>query len=107
MIKDVIATVSMIPGTKKSLAAILDITELKKATKALRDSEMKLRAILESSPDSITVTDLKMNILECNKATVLMYHASSKDELIGLNASQLVNPQDLLKLTRIIKAIPL
>lgn len=103
MIKDVIATVSMIPGTKKSLAAILDITELKKATKALRDSEMKLRAILESSPDSITVTDLKMNILECNKATVLMYHASSKDELIGLNASQLVNPQDLLKLTRIIE----
>ncbi|OPY26500.1 MAG: aerobic respiration control sensor protein ArcB [Methanobacterium sp. PtaU1.Bin242] len=79
-----------------------DVTERKKAEIALHESEVKFRTILESSPDSITVTDLNMNIIECNRATIDMYHASSKEEIMGLNASELIEPNDIPKLAKIV-----
>lgn len=41
-IRNIFVTVAMIPGTKKSVASILDITKAKKAEEALRESEEKL-----------------------------------------------------------------
>lgn len=40
--RDIFITVAMIPGTKKTVASILDITELKRAEETLRKSEEKL-----------------------------------------------------------------
>ncbi|NPV27308.1 MAG: PAS domain S-box protein [Firmicutes bacterium] len=40
-VKDVLMTVAMIPGTKKSLASIMDITEQKKAEKLLQQTQCK------------------------------------------------------------------
>jgi len=79
-----------------------DITESKKAKIALKESEEKFRTMIESSPDSITVTDFNMKIIECNEATVEMYQASSKEELMGLNASELIDPEDVPKLAKIV-----
>ncbi|MBW1690904.1 MAG: PAS domain S-box protein [Deltaproteobacteria bacterium] len=42
-IKDIYTTFAMIPGTTKSVGSFLDITELKRADAALRDSEERLR----------------------------------------------------------------
>jgi len=42
-IKNCMITVNLIPGTKKSVASILDITESKKAEKALLEAEEKYR----------------------------------------------------------------
>jgi PAS domain S-box-containing protein len=42
-IKNCMLTVNLIPGTKKSVASILDITESKKAEKALREADKKYR----------------------------------------------------------------
>jgi len=80
-----------------------DMSERKEAERALIESEEKLNAIIESSPDSITVTDLNLNIVLCNHATVNMYGASSKDEIIGLNAFDLVDPKDRGRLAEIMK----
>jgi PAS domain S-box-containing protein len=41
-IKEIFNKVSMIPGTKKSVASLMDITHLKETEKALRESEEKL-----------------------------------------------------------------
>jgi PAS domain S-box-containing protein len=41
-------TVEMIPGTKKSIVSIIDITELEKARSALIESEEKFRSLAES-----------------------------------------------------------
>ncbi len=82
-----------------------EIEERKKVEFKLKESESKLKTIIESSPDSITVTDMDLKIVLCNQATVNMYGASSKDELIGLNAFDLVDPKDRYKLLEIIKEI--
>jgi PAS domain S-box-containing protein len=62
-----------------ALGILTDITEKKIA-------EEKIKNILESSPDSITVTDLNGIIIECNEATLKLYGFSSKNKIIGKNA---------------------
>jgi two-component system sporulation sensor kinase A len=56
--------------------------------------EMKLRAIFASSPDAITVTDLNGNIIDCNQATLDMGGFSSKDEVIGKKALEVIAKKD-------------
>ena len=56
--------------------------------------EAKLEAILESSPEAITVTDLNGNIIEFNQATVALHGYESKEELIGKNSLELIAKQD-------------
>ena len=48
-IKDIIITISMIPGTKKSIASFLDNTDRKNVERALRESETKYRTIFENT----------------------------------------------------------
>jgi len=75
------------------LAITRDITERKKIEKEVIESEEKLKQILDSSPDAITVTDLNGNIIECNQTASKMY-GSSKAELIGKNALEFVSPKN-------------
>jgi PAS domain S-box-containing protein len=76
------------------IGTVTDITERKKAEKEVIESAEKLRRILDSSPDAITVTDLNGNIIECNQATSML-HGFNKKELIGKNALELFSPKDL------------
>ena len=54
--------------------------------KNLRESEERLKAILNASPYPITISDLLGNIMDCNQALLELHHYSSKDEVIGKNA---------------------
>jgi PAS domain S-box-containing protein len=56
--------------------------------------EAKLNAILESSPEAITVTDLDGNIVECNQAAVDMRGFQSKEDLIGKSALEFIAKKD-------------
>jgi PAS domain S-box-containing protein len=56
--------------------------------------EARLDAILESSPEAITVTDLNGNIVECNQATVALHGFESKEDFIGKNALELIARKD-------------
>jgi PAS domain S-box-containing protein len=56
-VKDVIATVTMIPGTTRSLAAIIDITEKKEVESALIQARKKLSIL-----NTITFNDIRSNI---------------------------------------------
>jgi PAS domain S-box-containing protein len=76
-----------------------DITERKKAEQALRESEEKLERMFESVSNGISVVDLNSVITEVNQRTVEMHGFSSKDELVGKSASDLVAPQDRKKIT--------
>ena len=58
------------------------------------DEQTMLRAVYDSSPDAITVTDLKGNIIACNQATLDLHGYSSKEEVIGKNALELIAKRD-------------
>ena len=54
---DVFVTIDMIPGTGKSVASAVDISDLKRAEKALKESEERYRMLAENSVDIISVLD--------------------------------------------------
>lgn len=85
-VKDIFATIAMIPGTKKSVASLLDITEHKNAEKELlRKKEEKidfLAEILKTSSVSVIVTDQDEKITYVNPATEKLYGYRA-EELIG------------------------
>jgi len=51
--KDIFMTISMIPGTKKSIASLLDITDRKKAEDKLRANHQKLQKTLRDVIDTL------------------------------------------------------
>jgi len=79
--------------------------ERKRAEEALRDSEEKLWKIFESATDGISVIDLKGIITEVNQRMVEMHGFSSKDELRGKNALELLAPRDHKKIAANMKKV--
>ena len=67
-------------------SSVTDITEITKAD-ALRESEIKYRGLYESTHDGIVMTDIKGNIVECNRAYSDMLGYSEK-EIKGLTYQQ-------------------
>jgi PAS domain S-box-containing protein len=70
------------PDGPVTLAVIRDISERKRAEQALRQSEEKLRALFEFSPDAIVVTDQEGRLTEAN-AQVENLFGYSREELLG------------------------
>ncbi len=54
-VKNIYTQVSMIPGTQRSIAALLDITFLKEAEKALQQEKEKFQTLVEKSPLGIAL----------------------------------------------------
>jgi two-component system NtrC family sensor kinase len=79
--------------------------EVKERTKTLRENEEKLRSIFNSSPDAIAVSDLKGNIVECNKAILDFLGFSTKDEIIGKNSLIFVAKKDQQKVRKNMKNV--
>jgi two-component system cell cycle sensor histidine kinase/response regulator CckA len=71
-----------------------DITELKRAEKALRDSEARNRAIVESSLDAIVMMDAGGRIVEFNPAAERTF-GWTRDEVIGRDMAELLVPARL------------
>jgi two-component system, NtrC family, sensor kinase len=79
--------------------------KVKERTKTLKENEEKLRSIFNSSPDAIAVSDLKGNIIECNKATLDFLGFSTKDEVIGKNGSIFVAKHDQQKVNKTLNKV--
>jgi len=82
-----------------------DITKLKQAEEKLKKSEEMSKRIVEASPNAITVTDLNANIIECNQATLNLHGFSTKEELIGKSAFDLIAPKDRKRAARNMKKV--
>jgi PAS domain S-box-containing protein len=74
--------------------AITDITELKRNAEALRQSESKYRALVESLPDAVAVVDLEGRIVFASQRAAEQHGAANPDELVGMNAVDLVIEED-------------
>ncbi len=76
-----------------------DITERKRASNALRESEEKYRAMMDYSSDAIFLADLDGKIIECNqKAEKLLGY--SQDEILKLKFTDLHPPEELERVQR-------
>jgi PAS domain S-box-containing protein len=60
-----------------------NITELRKAEKNHREAEKKLRTIIDSSPDGITLTDMSGKVIDCNQAALDLFGCDCKEDVIG------------------------
>ncbi len=71
-----------------------DITERKKALQALKESEEKYRIIAETSPNSITTTDLEGKITFASQRAVEMHGFDTQDEMTGRYGIDFISEED-------------
>jgi PAS domain S-box-containing protein len=71
-----------------------DITERKRAEEALRSSEARYRMLFDYAPDGIVIVDSKGYYLDAN-ASICRTLGYTRDEFIGLNASDVVAPEEI------------
>jgi PAS domain S-box-containing protein len=77
------------------LFVVSDVSALKKADEALRESELHYRTIIETSPNGILVLDLEGIIKLGNIQAATMLGYAGNDELAGKNFFDYVTPTDL------------
>jgi PAS domain S-box-containing protein len=68
-----------------------DVTDRKRSEEALRESEDKLRLLLDSTAEAICGTDLEGRCTFCNAACVRMLGYESVEELLGKNMHDLIH----------------
>jgi len=82
-LRDAALTVSMIPGTKKSVISLRDITELKKIELALRESEERLNFAIESA---------HLGLWDLNFVTFEVVHNRQWTEMLGFSSAEMDKP---------------
>ncbi|MFX0207725.1 MAG: PAS domain S-box protein, partial [Candidatus Hodarchaeota archaeon] len=79
---------TIVPGYEESwsrvIVSIVDITDRVEMEKALRESEERLRAFMDSATDSFLLLDSELNIIEVNQNLAIRWNFN-KHELIGKN----------------------
>ena len=102
--KNVFVQTSMIPGTKRSIASIIDMTSRVEAENALRRSEEKYRNILESIEEGYFEIDLVGNLTFFNSSLgKILGH--SADELTRINYRQNSEPEPMEKIIQVFNQI--
>jgi PAS domain S-box-containing protein len=87
-IKNILIHVDMIPGTRQSVASLLDITELKKTERAVKESEERFQTVIETLPQGVCLHDLNGCILLVNKAACEMT-GYTQEEMLNMNVADI------------------
>ncbi|MBI4812919.1 MAG: PAS domain S-box protein, partial [Methanobacterium sp.] len=88
-IRYVYLTVTMLPGTRKSMVSILDMTELRRSKKVIEESREKFKSIFENAAEAIILFDCQGNIIESNDKIEEIF-GFKKEEIIGQNFMSIV-----------------
>lgn len=82
----VLINVQLIPGTRESIASLMDITERKRAEESVSALSRRYQVLLQTASDGIHVLDDLGNVVEVNEAfcTMLGY---TREELLQLNVA--------------------
>ena len=83
---------------------IRDITERKSVEKNRRTSDERYRTLFESAPDGILIADLAGCYVDAN-ASICRMLGYARDELVGLNAADIVVPDEVPRISKALAAI--
>jgi PAS domain S-box-containing protein len=82
-VRKALLNIEIIPGTKKSLVSLIDITESKKVEEALRESEEAYRTLINSMNDTVWVIGFDGKFIDVNDAAVKVL-GYSKEEFLKM-----------------------
>jgi PAS domain S-box-containing protein len=71
-----------------------DITQPKRTEKALRESEERFRAIVETTPECVKLMSADGTLLHMNRPGLEMVGARSAEEVVGRSVYDLIAPED-------------
>jgi len=91
---EVVALATTYNGRPAGQVIIRDISERKIIAEQLRESEALYRAILDASPDMITITDLDGRIIKVSPSSLMKYQIENDDEVIGRVLTDFIAPED-------------
>ncbi len=91
-LRDILLTVDMIPGTDKSVASLLDMTERKQILKELKESEEKFRLISTSAQDGIIMIDSKGEVVYWNPGAEKIF-GFTFEEMKGRGLHHFIAPE--------------
>jgi PAS domain S-box-containing protein len=84
-------SIDVIPGTKMSVASLLDITDRKRAEEVLRESEERYRTLAEASPDQIFIVGRDDTMKYANTAVLKLFRLPY-DQVVGTPRKNLFPP---------------
>ncbi|MGH9528616.1 MAG: PAS domain-containing sensor histidine kinase [Terriglobales bacterium] len=71
-----------------------DVSEKKRIERALRESEERFRAIVETTPECVKLLSADGTLLHMNSPGLHMVGAQSAEEVVGKNVYDLIAPED-------------
>jgi PAS domain S-box-containing protein len=73
---------------------VFDIADRQRALDAVKKSEELYRTLVDTQPDALISTDLKADIIFASKQAAILHGYDSPQEMLGLNALEMVAPAD-------------
>jgi diguanylate cyclase (GGDEF)-like protein/PAS domain S-box-containing protein len=80
-----------------AVMAFRDISDRKRAVDAMRASEERYQILVETSHDSIWLTDLYGYIIMANERAATLYGYLIANDMLGMNSVELIAPDDRLR----------
>jgi len=85
-------TFELMPGSKRTVASIIDITERKKMEELLRESEEKYRLLAENTSDVVFIQDTNLRITYVSPS-VKKLAGYTPEEVLELQVERLMTPE--------------